>query len=188
MRCRRATVESLGVLVMISAGAGARLSASHSPGTTCPCRPALAARGAVGARVLHSPEVQTGAGLARRPQADGAGRGYGANKLYDSADALRLRLRDLGRASAASRRVVHTMRMSQLYRAACGSAAAWPRNSRSADATLPDIVSTIGAYRLSSLLALSCLVLAPTGVTRTVCCWTVCCCWVARAPVVLLRL
>jgi hypothetical protein len=80
VRCRRATVESLGVLVMISAGAGARLSASHSPGTTCPCRPALAARGAVGARVLHSPEVQTGAGLARWPQADGAGRGYGANK------------------------------------------------------------------------------------------------------------
>ena len=45
------------------------------------------------------------------------------------------------------------------------------RNSRSADATLPDIVSTIGAYHLSSLLALSCLVLAPTGVTRTVCCF-----------------
>jgi hypothetical protein len=73
--------------------------------------------------------------------------------------------------------------MSQLYRAASGSAAAWPRNSRSADATLPDIVSTIGAYRLSSLLALSCLVLAPTGVTRTVCCF-----WAARAPVLLLRL
>ena len=73
--------------------------------------------------------------------------------------------------------------MSQLYRAASGSATAWLRNSRSADATLPDIVSTIGAYHLSSLLALSCLVLAPTGVTRTVCC-----CWAARAPVFLLRL
>ena len=30
--------------------------------------------------VLWHPEVQTGAGLARWPQADGAGRGYGANK------------------------------------------------------------------------------------------------------------
>ena len=44
-RCRRATGESLGVLVVNSAGVGARISALRSRSTTCAWRLALGVRG-----------------------------------------------------------------------------------------------------------------------------------------------